>query len=257
MAPTERSKLAARALLAPPLVAACLAISAAQALVGRATPDAADANHIVMVLASERGKAGFCSGVVLAPDVVLTAAHCVPLGADLRIHFRDETGAPILLGVTDVARHPLYQADAARRRRRSIDLALVRLATPLPARFSPTALDESAAVAVGDRFKLAGFGVSREGVETTAGVLRAGVLVVREPLSHILLWANDPTGRGLGACSGDSGAPILSLDGSRVVAIVDWATGTGAQTCGALTQATFVAPQREWINRTLALWRSG
>jgi hypothetical protein len=207
-----------------------------------------------MVLQSEIGRAGFCSAAVLARNIVLTAAHCAPPEADLRIYFRDEAGAPAFFGVAAVARNPLFRADAPRRRERSIDLALLRLSSPLPARFAPLALDDSGDVAIGQKFRILGYGVAKEGDPRTAGVLRTGLLAARAPLSKILLWAADPTGRGLGACAGDSGAPILSLDGARLFAIVDWATGPGKRQCGALTQAALVAPQRDWIASTLAAW---
>ncbi len=77
---------------------------------------------------------------MLARDVVLTAAHCAAPGAEHRVHFRDEAGAPVLLEVAARAVHPGYDAGAIAGRRRSIDLALLRTDVPLPARFVPAAL---------------------------------------------------------------------------------------------------------------------
>src|SRR5271168_122991 len=74
-------------------VAAGLAsISPAGAVVGAAENGARFANEIVMVLNRGGDKAGFCSGVVLSPRVVLTAAHCLRAAQDMLIHYRDEAG---------------------------------------------------------------------------------------------------------------------------------------------------------------------
>jgi Trypsin len=236
--------------------AAALAPGGVRALVGPAGPaSAGDASRAVMVLSSEAGRAGFCTAAVLSPRIVLTAAHCLPAKADLRIFFRDDSGASVLLGVAAAARHPLYRNDAAKRRERSIDLALIRLVAPLPARFHPIALADEADIVVGQKFRILGYGVAKENDPRTSGALRSGVLAARAPLSKILLWADDPSGRGLGACLGDSGAPILTLDSSQLVAIADWATGRGGRQCGDLTQGALIAPELGWIRSVMTRWR--
>ena len=222
----------------------------AWAIVGEAHSDAVLEAHTVMVLRAGAA-AGFCSGVVVARDVVLTAAHCVSRADDMRVHWR-EAGAPVLRTVREVVVHPGYRANAARLRVRSIDLALVRLSEPLPARFMPAALDERG-LALGDAVRIAGYGVAREGAAASSGVLRVAVLAARAPLSNILLWAQDAAHQGAGACTGDSGGPIFAADTATVVAVTDWATGVGGH-CGALTQGALVAPQRTWIEDVMRRW---
>jgi secreted trypsin-like serine protease len=193
---------------------------------------------------------GFCSAVVLAPDVLLTAAHCVAAG-EHRAHWRDgET--PVLAAIRDKAVHPGYEPKAVEARRRSVDLALVRLAEPLPARFVPARLSAEAAPQ-GATVRVAGFGVTAPGERRSGGTLRTVDLPVVEPYgpSRILLWAR---GEG-GACTGDSGGPMLR--GEAVVAITSWAAGPRGRGCGGLTQGILVAPQRDWIERTLAAWGRG
>ena len=153
-----------------------MAGSPALALVGPSTEDACFADHVVMVLKRGVDRAGFCTGVVLAPRVILTAAHCVAAIGDMRVHYRDDAGQPVLIEVDAVAVHPGYRADAAARRVVSIDLALVATRTPLDARFSAAALDDSGVVAVGTPLRIFGYGVAREGEGSSAGVLRSAAL---------------------------------------------------------------------------------
>src|ERR1700728_2623152 len=60
------------------LVAALAApLAPARALVG-GEPDGRFANRVAMVLIRGGDKAGFCTGLVLSPRVLLTAAPCLP-----------------------------------------------------------------------------------------------------------------------------------------------------------------------------------
>ena len=237
-------------------VAACTTGSPALSLVGPATEDQSFAAHVVMVLKRGGGQAAFCTGVVLAPQVVLTAAHCAAAIGDMRIYYRDGSGTSQFVEVAAVAIHPGFRADALTKRAVSIDLALIQIRAPLGARFSPAQLDETGAVTVGEALKIVGYGLGREGEGATGGVLRSAPLRVRAPLSTILLWAEDPNKAGAGACSGDSGGPILSDDGAKVLAITTWSAGAGGgKRCGVVTQGPLVAPQRAWIDGVLNRWR--
>jgi secreted trypsin-like serine protease len=231
------------------------AAAQAQALVGPADEGGPLESHAVMVLKRAPSGAGFCSGVVVARNVVLTAAHCVAKLDDTRVHLHEVAGRPMLWPVSAIAVHPLYRANAIKTRERSIDLALVRTADPLPDRLSPVRLSSLAAMTSGLRLRIAGFGVAREGRAETSGVLRAGTLVVRDPISSLILWAEDPMKKGVGACTGDSGGPIFDESGATLIAITDWSAGDGrGSTCGRLTQGALIAPQRGWIEGVLASW---
>ncbi|TNC14307.1 S1 family peptidase [Methylobacterium terricola] len=239
-----------------PLLAALLALATpARAVVGGSeAPDAALARSSVMVLSS---RGGVCTGIVLARDVVLTAAHCAAPGAEHRVHYRDEAGAPVLLGVAARAVHPGYDAGAIAGRRRSIDLALLRTETALPARFVPAALTE-AQVGAGTPLTLGGYGVARPGDHRSTGTFRTATLPLVEPYgpSRILVWLKGPGMSGSaasGACEGDSGGPIVGAAGA-VLAVTTWASGAGKTPCGGISQGVLVGPQRAWIARTTAEW---
>jgi secreted trypsin-like serine protease len=58
---------------------------------------------------------------------------------------------------------------------------------------------------------------------------------------------------GLGACTGDSGAPAFEETGgaAAVVGVVSWSTGpNGSDGCGGLTGLTPLVIYRNWINST-------
>lgn len=250
----------------PALAAAAIALGLAAG--GMAAPRAALAvvdasgsggplgDASVMVLGS---RGSVCSAVVLAPDVILTAGHCVT-GADaFRVHYR-ERGEPVLIEPRAIAVHPGYVANAIKTRRRSIDLALVRLPSPLPGRFATASLVAAQrSPATGTALMLGGWGVSREGDGASSGTFRTAGLVAVEPYgpSSILLWAADPQGRGktagAGVCRGDSGGPI-ALGSGGVIAVSTWSKGPGNRECGLLSQGVLVGPQRGFIDKTLAGW---
>lgn len=238
------------------LRAACLAGSivsapAAHAIVGGAEDRGPLSRAAVMVLSSS---GGMCSAVVVAPDVVLTAAHCVTGASDHRVHFRGDDGAPVLLVPNAKAVHPGYDAKAVAARRRSIDLALLRLPAPLPGRFEAASLS-AATVAGGSALSFGGYGVAREGDGRSTGTFRTVRLNLVEPYgpSGILVWAKGAE-QGAGVCEGDSGGPIAREGAAAVVAVSTWATGPKGRGCGEYSQGVLLAPQRAWIDRTLQGW---
>ncbi len=234
----------------------CVALAPAPgfALVGpsRAAPDLEP--YVVVVLSRDGPSAGFCSASVIARNIVLTAAHCVTSPDDARILLRDAEGQSTMIEVAAISINPGYRPDAVRRRLISIDLALLRLVEPLPDGFAPVALSKSVGAEVGKTFRVAGFGVAEEGAGRTGGVLREGELVASGPRSAILLWLTDPNHEGLGACTGDSGAPIFAAKEPVLVAVAVWAKGENGRFCGALTQAVLIAPQRRWIESVSGAW---
>jgi len=224
------------------------AATSAQAVVGGTVDEGPLSRATVMVLSSN---GGVCSGIVLAADVVLTAAHCASGAAEHRVHFRDEQGQPILLEPSAKEIHPDYDAKAVERRTRSIDLAILRVPTPLPDRFSAATLSSSLASKDAQIF-VGGYGAARENDARSTGTFRAAQLRVVKPYgpSKILVWAKGDDNAG--ACNGDSGGPISH--GSAVFALTTWTTGAKGRSCGSYTQGILLGPQRDWIDRVLANW---
>lgn len=226
----------------------------AQAVLGGRDGGPAAASTLMVLNA----RGGVCTGIVLSSRAVLSAAHCAAGGTDLRVHWKDGS-EPVLLQPASVSVHPEFNGDAIANRRRSIDLVLLRLSSPLPGRFVPATLVDGGLPRAGSPVTLAGYGVLREGEARTTGTYRSAALATVEPYGpgRILIWAADPAGAGKapgpGACQGDSGGPI-TLAGGDVVAVASWSTGPKGKSCGLLSQGVLVAPQRGWIDRTLSNW---
>jgi secreted trypsin-like serine protease len=219
------------------------------AMVGGAPPASDAVARRVALIVGSRGN--FRSGVALARDLVLTAAHCVVPGADYKLVEYDEQGRPILRDVAQIARHPQFELSALLAHRATADVALLKLVRP--ADLVPALLAQAREpFAVGDRLLVAGYGIAVRGDGRTGGRVRIATLSVTGQPSSLQLRLFDPdapaTG-GLGACTGDSGAPIFApLEPLAVVGLVSWSTGPGLTAgCGGLTGVTPLARYREWI----------
>lgn len=230
---------------------ACLVLPAvpAAAIVGGAPfADRAIARHVVLIV----GGHSLCTGVAIAPDLVLTAAHCVLSNGKYRLLAFDGR-RPVVKDVASVTPHPQFslRADAP-------DLALVKLAPPLAANLAPAAFsDRRAPPSVGDRFIVAGFGVGVQGDGKTAGKLRAVTLVATDRPSSQQLSLIDPRKlgetAGFGVCNGDSGGPVFDERDRALVGIVSWSGRTdGEAVCGFVTGVIPLARYRYWILETAA-----
>ncbi len=150
-------------------VAACAGLASPAAAIVQGRDEPALARHAVMVL-GDRGS--FCTGVVLSPTVVITAGHCVAGASAWRIYFKDAAGTGVMLEPRTVTVHPGYDANAVKSRRPSIDLAMLRLAEPLPSALQPASLAEANGAGAGQKLSLAG---------QTLSVAGYGVSIERDP----------------------------------------------------------------------------
>jgi secreted trypsin-like serine protease len=224
----------------------------AAAMVGNApVADPALARHIVMIVGSG---GNFCTATAIARDLVFTAAHCLHAGADYKVLVNDAAGAPQFADVVRVARHPQFSQDTFLNHRATADVALIKLARPLAAAVVPATLGDPAAVAPGDRLTIAGFGLSVPGDGRSGGVARAATLTVTGQPGLLQIRLFDPATRGerpgLGACTGDSGAPLFALPAGRpaVIGVVSWTTGPQlSDGCGGLTGVTPLARYKDWV----------
>jgi clan AA aspartic protease (TIGR02281 family) len=220
----------------------------AMAIVG-GTPDNRFSDRVAMVLTRDGGSAAFCSALVLNSRTLLTAAQCMRPLRDMAVHYRDASGAAIIIPIDAAIAHPRYHPNAIKDRVESIDVAIVHTARPLGPHFIGGSIDGEIP-AVGEQVIISGYGATIEGNWEGSGILRIVTLPVGEPASTVLIWARATNETEAGACSGDSGGPIWSADGKRVVAISTWAQAKVGKGCGGLTQGPWLAPIKGWIEES-------
>jgi hypothetical protein len=233
-------------------------VAPAAAMVGGARPAAEGVGRPVVMILGSYGT--MCTATAIARDLLLTAAHCVQPGATYKLLDRlPEPGhEPVLKDILHIERNPEFELKRLFAHLATADVALAKLAQPLPARIPAVPLaDGSQPIADGDAFVVAGYGVSVRGEARTTGTVRAATLVVTGQPGPLQIRLFDPRTKGaspgLGACTGDSGAPVFRDDRSNlsIVGVVSWSTGPKLSAgCGGLTGITPLLRYRSWIIET-------
>ena len=222
----------------------------AGAVTGNAPPATGWAARSIVMIVDARED--LCTGTALAPDLVLTAAHCVarPVKYEVKAY---QSGQSV--SVRSVAVHPRFDMASYTARRATADLALIKLAAPLPDIVVPAALAAPRRVAAGETLTIAGFGVTVAGTARGLGVPRMAKLAVTGKPGSLQIRLFDSATRnqraGLGGCTGDSGAPAFDGDGPLVIGVVSWSTAPqDTEGCGGLTGVTPLLNYRAWIVET-------
>ncbi len=233
-----------------------LRLAPAAAMVGGAPPAAEDVGRSVVVILGSYGTV--CTATAIARDLLLTAAHCVEPNADYKLMANKPGETPSLKAIARIARHPQFELKRLFAHLATADVALLKLAEPLPGRVIPAPIaGATESVAVGDTLMIAGYGVTARGNDRLDGIARAASLVVTGQPGSLQVRLFDPATKGqragLGACTGDSGAPAFRNSGGSVnlIGVVSWSTGPNLSVgCGGLTGITPLARYRSWIVNT-------
>lgn len=228
----------------------------ASAMVGGAPAvNVSDFRSEVMILS---GRGNLCTGVVLKQDLVLTAAHCIEPGLSYKLYELDAERKPVFRDLAKTVVHPQFSKATFDANRATADIALLKLAAPLPARFAPAMLaTPRARVAIGESFTVVGYGVTAPRDNHSAAVLRRAALVATGVPGNLQLRLFDPATKGerpgLGACTGDSGGPVYEeREGKRLIyGVVSWTTAPKMEEgCGGVTGVTPVELYMKWIVET-------
>lgn len=181
---------------------------------------------------------GLCTGTLVAPRIVLTAAHCVGdaiLAGQTdfgRVNFGDGRGAWIdSIDIIDMTMHRFYQPPAFL----TNDIALVRLARPAPASIDPLPISTTHLTQedVGLQLRVVGFG-NTDGSNGGSGAGQKNQLIV--PLLEVGAAHIGLGDRISNTCQGDSGGPTFAkFDGVEHVVGV---TSFGSNECRATSYMT-------------------
>ncbi|MFO0728945.1 MAG: trypsin-like serine protease [Myxococcota bacterium] len=202
-----------------------------------------DARHRAVGQLGTSDEGWFCTAALIAPDVALTAAHCVfdldgaRVPASSLIFGLDEE----VLEVASVSLNHYAPGTSAWN-----DLAVLALRDA--SSVSPMPIAHSAPE-TGARLTVVGYGVTRATgahTGTGGGTRRSTTVVLGELRTRELAYSSELRG----ACYGDSGGPILARLGGREVIVGVTSRGTAVD-CAGLDIATRVDAYASWITRQL------
>jgi secreted trypsin-like serine protease len=238
---------------------ALLLAAPADAIVGGGTPSAEGIGRSVVTIVGSRGN--FCSGALIAPRLVLTAAHCVQPGAVYKIVEYGADRQPQLQDVKNLSVHPAFNLQAMTAHRATADVALLQLEAAAPGKNAAVLGVPQVPIVVGSRFTIAGIGVAIRGEGSSGGTIRVAGLVATGQPGTLQIRLVDPLTQGardgLGACTGDSGGPVFEgrPGGPAIIGVISWSTGpNGSGGCGGLTGVTPLTLYRDWILQTARQW---
>jgi secreted trypsin-like serine protease len=188
------------------VVLSTLGVARRAAAVTGGTPlEDATADGVVMILIDDGSS--LCSGALIAPTVVLTAAHCLSNPTvstySVRGGLDPLQDALFTIGASEVHQHPSYDSIDA-----SHDVGVLILASAAPATPLPWLPTNEGYYTFGTQVGVVGYGVTGPSA-TDEGIRRSGVAAISEVSAGVFL--TDYTS-GQGICFGDAGGPAITTD---------------------------------------------
>ena len=208
-----------------------------------------NAHSLVAIIAQKNGGQSLCTGTIVAPEVILTAAHCVDetpqkLQIVFDVNLQKKTGKEIR-EADKFIQHPNWNRHLPSGEG---DLALIHFKGGLPEGHTQVILaDENLKLKMGQKVLMMGFGVTDGQSETGAGKLRQ--------TNSLIIEQHSPTeyvtdGHKSSVCFGDSGGPAFIKIGKE---FVQWGVASSVtnKSCDEASIHTEVMKYEPWIKSTI------